>query len=309
MNGWRRSGPQGSTCSVPWSQQVLPSRPSVCLTNGASSPQPWSHASSKQPAASPDARSPPLHATCHQGGAGAGWSGARTQATAHGSLPALHTLAVRPWASHFTSLCLQAALLVTAEIRSPPRLSAGAGQSTGGGWPRGDISWTLHFVQNTKLPNEVLVQPPLLGSAFPGLTHGRHAGGVRWGRAGGEGRRVHVAATSATLPVHLPSSPIPCTRARRPKARADMPEAPSAGCAPPTVPWAPGNVCAHGRHIWEACGRSHPWQTLGHRGQEGSLGEAGPLLAAQRRPPGPFQPGSRTHGAPSQPAELDTWGQ
>lgn len=95
-------------------------------------------------------------------------------------------------------------------------------------------------------------------------------------------------------------------RARRPKARADMPEAASTGCAPASLSPGLQVMCAHGRHIWEACGRSHPWQTLGHREKEGSLGEAGPLLAAQRRPSGPFQPVSRTHGAASQPAELDT---
>lgn len=56
------------------------------------------------------------------------WSGARTQATAHGSFPALHTLAVRPWASHLTPLCLRAALLVAAAFQwGLDRAQAGAG--------------------------------------------------------------------------------------------------------------------------------------------------------------------------------------
>lgn len=289
MNRGRSSGPPGKHLLCPTQSpgpaaraQHMPYQRASKWTVVSTGHQHWPHISSKHPGARPDCTTPPLHVPRHQGGAGAGWSGVRTLATPHGSIPGLHTLTAQPWASHLTSLCPQAALPVPADSRS--LLPSGYGgmdraQQGAGHLARSPGCSTWYKTPSCEVRHS---SDPTSLSAFPGAD----AWATSWKDEVAGGGDIGACEStwqphSPTLHVFPPGSPIPYARAQKPRAPGDTAKAPSENMPLP-VPWAPppyhppgsSKVHSHSGHLWEASGQDQPaadsgalWMGMGDPGR------------------------------------------
>lgn len=316
MNRGRSSGPPGKHLLCPTQSpgpaaraQHMPYQRASKWTVVSTGHQHWPHISSKHPGARPDCTTPPLHVPRHQGGAGAGWSGVRTLATPHGSIPGLHTLTAQPWASHLTSLCPQAALPVPADSRS--LLPSGYGgmdraQQGAGHLARSPGCSTWYKTPSCEVRHS---SDPTSLSAFPGLTHGPRPGRMRWqgegtsGPVSPRGSHIHPHCTFSLLaaPFHMQGHRSPGLLVTRPRLPVRTCLCLSPGLPHLTIHQAPAK-CIHtvgtfGRPL----GRISLRQTLGHCGWEwGTLGG----LAPPNSPVPPLQSDSQICRAKSQPAEL-----
>ena len=289
MNRGRSSGPPGKHLLCPTQSpgpaaraQHMPYQRASKWTVVSTGHQHWPHISSKHPGARPGCTTPPLHVPRHQGGAGAGWSGVRTLATPHGSIPGLHTLTAQPWASHLTSLCLQAALPVTADSRSLLPSGYGAmdrAQQGAGHLGRSPGCSTWYKTPSCQVRHS---SDPTSLSAFPGLTHGPRPGRMRWqgegtsGPVSPRGSHIHPRCTFSLLaaPFHMQGHRSPGLLVTRPRLPVRTCLCLSPGLPHLTIHQAPDKVHSHSGHLWEASGQDQPaadsgalWMGMGDPGR------------------------------------------